>query len=750
MSSASFAASCIALERSLHASPYVWRRPPLAEARSLRSVDKFHNRSLDFGLALPHRRWDRCIRFKVVAAQDPGGPSASASSCPPLDALRALLARVFGRKGPAARSSAAVLGPGSALERRLRELEAEIAQAGEAGASFEFAPAHEPPQYPGLCFIMAANVAAFAADRLLRGLSCAAGRAPGPPGPPAPGRRGGAGPRRRRPAPRPPALPAGPPARPPDAAQAVEEEGGWQLLTAAYLVCGRGGAGGRPRPPGPYASVGASGAAFGLFTAALLLKARWGLWPALEGLVLGQFVLQQVGQEAVFVLANGRGRFSAGSRQSLPGFGRQLSRNLRMSYEHRQAASAGYYQPPQPPPLGPYDYQNGQYSTPSYGYSARQSSEDYQLPAVSVTWDQRGGHPAAQQPYQPYPSQQQQRGSAQANQEAASPADLSWEAGDGYGGGGYGYGGGTAAYWQQQKPGQKPPPPPGPPPGPPPAPVAGPSWEAGRQLPSGVWDAQAPAPRPTARPPRAPPTGPPTGPPHSHTPPPPGGNPYSYSQGGQGHAPGYGRLSRRLSASYDGSRTASNEDLTSPLSTERSSASASAAPAASIHGLRGLLRVELLRGRGFQACRCAKVMLKVGDEEVETPRRSTDDAGEFEWDQEHTFAVVEDTDSKVYVRVSDGESKKRLGHLKMDYVAMARRSPPTVDAWIKIPESFERMSVEAGSLHFHIEFIAHPNPTAALAAGPHRAARGGRRGDFLSDILSVFSLSRKSSSSSAR
>lgn len=42
-------------------------------------------------------------------------------------------------------------------------------------------------------------------------------------------------------------------------------------------------------------SVGASGAIFGLFAVSVLVRLRWDLRRLLEGAILGQFVVQQVG-----------------------------------------------------------------------------------------------------------------------------------------------------------------------------------------------------------------------------------------------------------------------------------------------------------------------------------------------------------------------------------------------------------------------------------------------------------------------
>ncbi|MEW5311717.1 MAG: hypothetical protein WDW38_003405 [Sanguina aurantia] len=83
----------------------------------------------------------------------------------------------------------------------------------------------------------------------------------------------------------------------------VEETEGAFGIACVYLLCGTGAAIASFLLTPAWSnghmtvSVGASGAIFGLFIVSVLSRLKWGLRPLVEAAILGQFVVQQVGQE---------------------------------------------------------------------------------------------------------------------------------------------------------------------------------------------------------------------------------------------------------------------------------------------------------------------------------------------------------------------------------------------------------------------------------------------------------------------
>lgn len=79
----------------------------------------------------------------------------------------------------------------------------------------------------------------------------------------------------------------------------VEEEAGPWGLAFVYAVCGvAANVLSLCLLPASTLSAGASGAVFGLFVVALLLRSRWGVRGLVEAAVLGQFVVSRVSDEA--------------------------------------------------------------------------------------------------------------------------------------------------------------------------------------------------------------------------------------------------------------------------------------------------------------------------------------------------------------------------------------------------------------------------------------------------------------------
>ncbi|CAK0784812.1 hypothetical protein CVIRNUC_008016 [Coccomyxa viridis] len=85
----------------------------------------------------------------------------------------------------------------------------------------------------------------------------------------------------------------------------VEEEEGAGAVWLTYIVCALGASIASFFFDQGAVSLGASGAVFGLFAVAVLLKLKFSFQKLVEGLVLGQFVVKQVLQEVKSAQAGG-------------------------------------------------------------------------------------------------------------------------------------------------------------------------------------------------------------------------------------------------------------------------------------------------------------------------------------------------------------------------------------------------------------------------------------------------------------
>eukprot|EP00741_Cyanophora_paradoxa_P017376 tig00020964_g16785.t1 len=139
------------------------------------------------------------------------------------------------------------------------------------------------------------------------------------------------------------------------------------------------------------------------------------------------------------------------------------------------------------------------------------------------------------------------------------------------------------------------------------------------------------------------------------------------------------------------------------------------------HGLHGQLQVEIFSGKGFEGTQNVVILFSVGDDEAETPVAARDPRGFYIFDQEHTFEIEPSSHPKLYLKVFDFDTRKRVGAIKMGYERMARRPIPQVERWIEVAgprEPGSSVSPAAGELHVAVRFVHYPDSANLAASSP--------------------------------